>query len=112
MSNANPNAPFNPPPCTAHYDCGDCAAYETEMLRQKELEIIAHTKGGWGDGCMCQPCIFVRTLVTEQIEKAVAKMKEVCSKYPGIDGIEGLEEELEAVINYFPLSGIYFPYIK
>jgi hypothetical protein len=38
---------------------------DKQLLLAKELGVIEHVKGGWSDGCQCEPCIYVRQVAAE-----------------------------------------------
>ena len=39
--------------------------HDAELLKEKELAVVQHVKGGWHDGCRCEPCTAVREIVKE-----------------------------------------------
>jgi len=46
--------------------------HDEELMREKELGVVEHMKGGWHDGCQCEPCL----VVSRAVEEARREMRE------------------------------------
>lgn len=73
----DPECPCRKPKghCTACAQEKDHKGENMEMLKQKELDVVAHMKAGWNDGCQCEPCLAVKQIVDAAPEKAAREQQ-------------------------------------